>query len=95
MNRRRMRSIMVAGATLFAGLFGVAGPAGADTPLGTCTNSYTAVQYGDLSFDPSAQAIFAAIDTNHDGWICFKLYTNGPHNGHYGNLVDDKAAPHS
>jgi hypothetical protein len=35
------------------------------------------------------------IDTNQDGIICFKAYPNGPHAGHAGNLVDDKAAPHA
>ena len=37
----------------------------------------------------------SVIDTNGDGVICFKLYPNGDHNGHLGNLVDDKAAPHA
>jgi len=48
-----------------------------------------------LAFDPDAQAIFSVIDTNGDGVICFKPYPNGDHNGHLGNLVDDKAAPHA
>jgi hypothetical protein len=74
---------------------GLASPAGAGAPTGTCTNSYGAYTYDQLAFDSDAQAIFSVIDTNGDGVICFKLYPNGPHNGHLGNLVDDKAAPHS
>jgi len=76
----------------------LAGPtvtASAATPTGTCTSSYTLSSYDDLSFDPSAQAIFSVIDANNDHFICFKAYPNGDHNGHAGNLVDDKAAPHT
>jgi hypothetical protein len=77
-------------------LFAVAAePAAAGTPTGTCTNSYTASSIEDLAFDPAAVAIFDVIDTNQDGIICFKAYPNGPHAGHAGNLVDDKAAPHA
>ena len=64
-----------------------AGPANADTPVGTCTNSYSPYTYEQLAFDPDAQAIFSVIDTNGDGVICFKFYPNGDHNGHLGNLV--------
>ena len=67
----------------------------AATPVGTCTNSYTAYTYDELAFDPDAQAIFPVIDANGDGIICFKAYPNGPHDAHLGNLVDDKAAPHT
>lgn len=73
----------------------VSAPASADTPTGTCTQSYQPYSYAALSFDPAAQAIFSVIDTNGDGIVCFKYYPNGPHAGHEGNLVDDKAAPHS
>jgi hypothetical protein len=69
-------------------------PATAATPTGTCTQSYAAYTYDQLAFDPDAQAIFTVIDTNGDGVVCFKYYPNGPHAGHAGNLVDDKAAPH-
>ena len=72
-----------------------AGSAGAATPTGSCTSSYDRYSYDDLAFDPDAQAIFTVIDTNGDGFVCFKPYPNGPHAGHYGNLVDDKAAPHT
>jgi hypothetical protein len=72
-----------------------AGPAGATPQVGTCTNSYAPYTFAQLAFDQDAQAIFMVIDTNMDGLICFKAYPNGDHNGHLGNLVDDKAAPHS
>lgn len=71
-----------------------AAPASAGTPVGTCTDSYAPYTFKQLAFDPGAQAIFSVIDTNNDGVICFKPYPNGDHNGHLGNLVDDKAAPH-
>lgn len=73
----------------------ISAPAGAATPVGTCTNSYQPYTYDELAFDPAAQAIFSVIDANGDGVICFKFYPNGPHAGHFGNLVDDKAAPHT
>jgi hypothetical protein len=73
----------------------VAAPANATPQVGTCTSSYSPYTYDQLSFDPDAQAIFSVIDTNSDGVICFKSYPNGDHNGHLGNLVDDKAAPHA
>lgn len=76
-------------------LVAVAGPADAATPVGTCTNSYEPYTFDSLAFDPDAQAIFSVIDANGDGIICFKFYPNGPHAGHLGNLVDDKAAPHT
>jgi hypothetical protein len=76
-------------------LIAIAGPVSAGTPVGTCTNSYGAYTYEQLAFDPDAQAIFSVIDTNGDHVICFKLYPNGSHAGHLGNLVDDKAAPHT
>jgi hypothetical protein len=71
------------------------GTAGAGTPTGTSTSSYTALTYDEMAFDPAAQAIFTVIDGNGNGLICFKAYPNGPHAGHAGNLVDDKAGPHS
>jgi hypothetical protein len=76
-------------------LIAIAGPAEARPPVGTCTNSYDPYTFEQLAFDPDAQAIFSVIDTNGDGIICFKFYPNGPHAGHLGNLVDDKAAPHT
>ncbi len=76
-------------------LTAIAGPADAATPVGVCTNSYDPYTLTQLAFDPAAQAIFSELDTNGDGVVCFKFYPNGPHAGHYGNLVDDKAAPHT
>jgi hypothetical protein len=70
------------------------GPATAGTPIGTCTQSYRLYTEEQLAFDPAAQAIFPVIDSNGDGYVCFKYYPNGPHAGHAGNLVDNKAAPH-
>lgn len=73
------------------------GTAVAGTPTGTCTNSYAPYTYSQLSAIDSGltPALFSVIDSNGDGVICFKAYSNGPHNGHLGNLVDDKAAPHT
>ena len=71
-------------------------PAAAGTPTGTCTNSYTLYDEPTLAaIDPAVADIFGVIDTNHNGFICFKPYPNGDHHGHGGNLVDDKAAPHT
>ena len=76
-------------------MMAIAGPADAGTPTGTCTSSYAPYTYAQFAFDPLAQAIFPVIDTNGDGIVCFKFYPNGSHAGHLGNLVDDKAAPHT
>ena len=79
-------------ATLMLGV----GSASAEPPVGTCTDSYGLYSYDQLiAIDPGATAIFAVIDSNEDGYVCFKAYVNGPHNGHLGNLVDNKAAPHT
>ena len=81
------------------GMFTLAGggAAIADTPTGTCTDSYAAYTYVELSAIDSGltPTLFSVIDSNGDGLVCFKAYSNGPHNGHLGNLVDDKAAPHT
>ena len=87
----RLAAVVAVAASMGLG----AGSASADPPVGTCTNSYSPYTYDELAFDPDAQAIFTVIDTNNDGVICFKPYPNGDHNGHLGNLVDDKSAPHS
>src|SRR5690242_11460192 len=86
-------AIVVMAGALVVGTVGAT--ASAAPPVGTCTSSYSPYTYDQLAFDPDAQAIFTIIDTNGDGVICFKYYPNGPHNGHQGNLVDDKAAPHT
>ena len=41
-----------------------------------------------------AQSVFNAVNANGDAYVCYKPYKNGPHNGHYGNFVDNTAAPH-
>ena len=73
------------------------GVAGADPQVGTCTSSYTLYNERQLAkIDPAVTAdLFGVIDTNHNGYICFKPYPNGDHNGHGGNLVDDKSGTQS
>jgi len=41
-----------------------------------------------------ALAVFDVVNANGDLYVCYKPYPNGPHNGHYGNFVDNTAAPH-
>lgn len=70
----------------------------ADPPVGTCTSSYTALTYdevGTLPDGPLAQQVFPVVNANGDELVCYKPYPNGSHNGHYGNFVDNTAAPHS
>ena len=95
MNRSHaVMALTVLTGPLLASTF-LAAPAGATPQVGACTSSYAAYTFNQLAFDPDAQAIFSVIDTNKDNVICFKFYPNGDHNGHLGNLVDDKAAPHA
>ena len=92
---RRIALAVVSAPVLATATWVVCGaPAMAATPVGTCTQSYGAYTMDQLAFDPPAQQIFSVIDANGDGIVCFKYYPNGPHAGHEGNLVDDKAAPH-
>jgi len=73
------------------------GVAQASSPVGTCTNSYSALTYrqaGMLPDPAQAEAAFTAVNKNGDAYVCYKPYPNGPHNGHYGNFVDNTAAPH-
>ena len=86
---------VVCSTSIGASIVATAAAAEAGTPTGTCTNSYSPYTIEQLAFDPDAVAIFSVIDANGDGVVCFKAYPNGPHAGHAGNLVDDKAAPHS
>ena len=73
-----------------------AAPVSAGPPVGTCTRSYDWYSHDDLlAIDPGADAVFSAVDANDNEAVCFKLYPNGDHNGHRGNLVDDTAAPHA
>ena len=73
------------------------GVAGADPQLGSCTSSYAPIDEPTLALkDPALTVdLFNAIDTNHNGTLCFKPYSNGDHHGHAGNLVDDKSGPKS
>ena len=41
-----------------------------------------------------AQSVFNVVNANGDAYVCYKPYPNGPHHGHYGNFVDNTAAPH-
>ena len=94
MGKRNIAALVVTGAVTPMLVMTAATPASANPPVGTCTNSYSPYTSAELAFDPAAQAIFPVIDANGDGYVCFKYYPNGPHAGHAGNLVDDKAAPH-
>ena len=73
------------------------GVANASPPVGTCTSSYTELTYDQVGMLPDgalAQSVFNAVNANGDAYVCYKPYKNGPHNGHYGNFVDNTAAPH-
>ncbi len=73
------------------------GVAEASSPAGTCTSSYTELTYDQAGMLPDgaqAQAVFNLVNKNGDGYVCYKPYPNGPHNGHFGNFVDNTAAPH-
>jgi hypothetical protein len=73
------------------------GVANASPPIGTCTSSYTELTYDQVGMLPDgdlAQSVFNAVNANGDAYVCYKPYKNGPHNGHYGNFVDNTAAPH-
>jgi hypothetical protein len=73
------------------------GVAQASPPVGTCTKSYTELTYHQVGMLPDgalAQAVFNVVNANGDAYVCYKPYPNGPHNGHYGNFVDNTAAPH-
>jgi hypothetical protein len=79
----------------------VAGPAPATNPVGTCPDSYspyTREQFTRLGMTPDDRKLFGQIfdvvNQNGDAVVCFKLYPNGPHGIHSGNLVDNTAAPH-
>ena len=87
--------VVAVAATSIATVTLLPGVAGADTQVGRCTDSYTLYDEPTLvALDPAVGPIFSVIDTNNNGLVCFKPYPNGDHNGHGGNLVDDKAGPH-
>ena len=95
MNRFRILALASSTALVPTVCVVTAGTASAGTPSGTCTSSYTAYTLDELAkVDPAVQDIFSVVDSNGDGSVCFKPYPNGPHAGHLGNLVDNKAAPH-
>jgi hypothetical protein len=100
MNNHGRHMTGVCGALLAASVLTVLTPmtAKASPPVGTCTNSYTALtfdQVGQLPDGPLAQQVFSVVNANGDDFVCYKPYPNGSHNGHYGNFVDNTAAPHS
>lgn len=73
------------------------GVAEASPPVGTCTSSYTELTYAQVGTLPDgslAQSVFNVVNANGDAYVCYKPYPNGPHNGHYGNFIDNTAAPH-
>ena len=73
------------------------GVASASPPVGTCTSSYTELTFDQVGMLPDgtlAQSVFPLVNHNGDVYICYKPYVNGPHNGHFGNFVDNTAAPH-
>jgi hypothetical protein len=98
--RRRLAVVATTfGVTLGTPLLLVLAPgvAQASPPVGTCTNSYTELTYDQVGMLPDgalAQAVFNVVNANGDAYVCYKPYPNGPHNGHYGNFVDNTAAPH-
>ena len=75
----------------------VVAPAWATKPVGECTQSYPPYTLDDwLAIAPTATAVFQDVDHNGDGVICFKYYSNSPHQGIYLPIpIDDMAAPHS
>ena len=91
-----VRIAAVASASMAVSL-ALAGPATADPQVGSCTSSYTLYDQPTLAAIDQAVTpdLFGVIDTNKDLLICFKPYPNGDHNGHGGNLVDDKSGPKS
>jgi hypothetical protein len=73
------------------------GVANASPPVGTCTSSYMELTYDQVGMLPDgtpAQLVFNVVNANGDAYVCYKPYPNGPHNGHFGNFVDNTAAPH-
>jgi hypothetical protein len=73
------------------------GVANATPPVGTCTQSYSQLTRDQVALLPDgtlALAVFDVVNANGDLYVCYKPYPNGPHNGHYGNFVDNTAAPH-
>lgn len=93
---RILRAAAVAGVSIVMSM-AMVGPAAANPQVGSCTSSYTLYDQPTLAAIDQAVTpdLFGVIDTNKDLLICFKPYPNGDHNGHGGNLVDDKSGPKS
>ena len=69
----------------------------AASPVGDCPSDYRLMTQQDVSGLPDADLALVAFDVvNHNGddTVCYRPYRNGPHNGHYGNFIDNTAAPH-
>jgi hypothetical protein len=99
MRFRHASATATIGVTLGTSLLLILAPgvAEASSPVGTCTSSYTELTYDQVGMLPDgtqAQAVFNLVNKNGDAYVCYKPYQNGPHNGHYGNFVDNTAAPH-
>ena len=101
--RYSSRIARTAGCLTVSGMLAMATavPAVAANPGGTCTDSYsplTREQFAALGTTPEEQQLFAgifdAVNKNGDALVCFKLFPNGPHHGHGGNVIDNNAAPH-
>lgn len=67
-------------------------------PYRTCSSEYvplTEQQVSELPDADLALAAFSIVDRNGDGLVCYREYPNAPHHGgHYGNFIDNNAAPH-
>ena len=97
------RIARTAGCLTVSALVSLAGgaPALAASPVGRCPDSYsplTREQLVALGTTPEDQQLFAevfdVVNKNGDTVVCFKLFPNGLHHGHAGNVVDNHAAPH-
>jgi len=93
--RTVLRAGVVLTSTMAAITLPMAVPALAGNAVGGCTQSYTLYADDAVPGGPVAVAVADVVDTNGDGFICYKPYPNGDHHGHGGNLVDNNAAPHS
>jgi hypothetical protein len=91
----RARTALIASCLLVGAFLPTA--ADASSPVGVCPSDYVSMTKKDVKKLPDADlalAVFDAVDANGDGTVCYRPYPNGSHNGHYGNFVDNTAAPH-
>ena len=94
--RRPIALIVPSLLLLAAGL--VTDAAVAVKPTGRCPSDYemlTREQVGALPDRDLALAAFDVVNANGDAYVCYRPYPNGSHNGHYGNFIDNNAAPHT